>query len=119
MKVNAETTSAALAISAVITWLGEKFGGQSAALPLATGLTILFTTAFPSVAKSLSWTGETLGTSLLYIFFATAGAPGLSIADSVKASFVPVGIFLTMLYGIHGLVLISARKLMTSKMAQR
>jgi len=109
-EVNAETVSTALAIAAVITWFGEKIGGQAAALPLATALTILFTTIFPSVAKSLSCTGETLGTSLLYIFFATAGAPGLSIADSVKKSFFPVGIFLGMLYGIHGLVLISVRK---------
>jgi uncharacterized membrane protein len=109
--INAETISAAFAISAVITWFGEKLGGQAAALPLATLMTILFTLVFPSTAMSLSLTGEALGTSLLYIFFATAGAPGLSIADSVKASFLPVGLFLTLLYGIHGLVLVTVRKL--------
>ena len=47
---------------------------------------------------------------MLYIFFATAGAPGLSIAGSVKASIIPIGLFLTMLYGIHGLVLLTVRQ---------
>lgn len=109
-KINPETVSAALAIATVITWFGERFGGQAAALPLATLFTILFTTFFSSTAKSLSSTGESLGTSLLYIFFATAGAPGLSIAESVKVSFFPIGVFLSMLYGIHGLSLVIVRK---------
>ena len=112
--INAETISATLAISAMITWFGEKVGGQAAALPLATFLTIVFTTFCPSMAKSLSSTGEAIGTSLLYLFFATAGAPGLSIADSVKAAFLPIGLFLTMLYGIHGLVLLGVRRAVLS-----
>lgn len=52
-----------------------------------------------------------MGTALLYLFFATAGAPGLAIADSVRMAFVPVGLFLTVLYGIHGLVLFTARRM--------
>lgn len=113
-RINAETISAAVAIGALITWLGEKFGGQSAALPLATMLTIIFTMVLPSTAKTLSSTGEAVGTAFLYIFFATAGAPGLSIAESIRASFVPIGLYLTMLYGIHGLVLFAARKAVLS-----
>ncbi len=109
-KINAETLSATIAIGAIITWLGERFGGSAAALPLATILTIIFTMVFPSRAKSLSLTGEAVGTSFLYIFFATAGAPGLSIAESVRASFLPIGLYLSMLYGIHGLVLFLTRK---------
>lgn len=110
-RICAESVSAAVATAATITWLGEKFGGQAAALPLATFFTILFTTFFSSTAKTLSSTGESLGTSLLYIFFATAGSPGLSIADSVKASFFPIGLFLSLLYGIHGLSLVLVRKI--------
>ncbi len=71
--INAETISAALTVGAVATWLGESIGGQSGALPLATSLTILFTLLRPKMAKSLSSSGEALGTSLLYLFFATAG----------------------------------------------
>ena len=113
-RINAETISSTVAIGAVLTWLGEKFGGQSAALPLATLLTIAFTMVLPSTAKALSSTGEAVGTAFLYIFFATAGAPGLNIAESIRASFVPIGLYLTMLYGIHGFVLFAARKIVLS-----
>lgn len=109
--MNPETVSASVAIATTITWLGEKLGGQAAALPLATFFTIVYTTLFSSSAKSLSFTGESLGTALLYIFFATAGAPGLSIAESVRVSFLPIGLFLTMLYGIHGMSLVAVRKI--------
>mmetsp|Transcript_10461 Transcript_10461/g.12140 ORF Transcript_10461/g.12140 Transcript_10461/m.12140 type:complete len:483 (+) Transcript_10461:214-1662(+) len=108
--INPETISAVLTIAALATWLGESIGGTSGALPLATLFTIVFTTLCPSFAKSLSRTGEALGTSLLYLFFATAGAPGCSIADSVRASFIPLGFFLSLLYGIHGLFLLMVRK---------
>jgi uncharacterized membrane protein len=107
--INPETMSAAIAFSTLITWLGGKLGGQAASLPLSTLFTILFTTIFSKTAKSLSATGEILGTSLLYIFFATAGAPGLSIAQSVRSSFLPISLFLGLLYGIHGITLYLVR----------
>lgn len=110
-RINPETISASLAIATILVWLGEKFGGPAAALPLSTFFTILFTLFFSSSATSLSATGESLGTALLYIFFATAGAPGLSIAESVKASFIPIGIYLSILYGIHGMSLVILRKI--------
>ena len=112
MNINAESVSAALTIGAVATWLGESIGGQSGGLPLATCITILFTIIFPKIASSLSSTGEALGTALLYLFFATAGAPGLAVADSVKKAFLPIGLFLSLLYGIHGAVLCFARVFM-------
>ncbi len=80
-EINAETVSATIAIGAIITWLGERFGGSSSAPPLAT-----FThhnMVFPS-KQDLFLTGEAVVTSFLYIFFATAGGPGLSIAESVS-----------------------------------
>ena len=113
--INAERISATLTVATIATWLGESIGGTSGALPLATCFTILFTVLCPRIASSLSSSGEALGTSLLYLFFATAGAPGLAIADSVKASFLPIGLFLTMLYGIHGFILVLTRNLMLWK----
>jgi uncharacterized membrane protein len=113
--INAESVSAALTVATLATWMGETIGGQSGGLPLATCLTILFTIVCPKIAASLSSSGEALGTSLLYLFFATAGAPGLAIADSVKAAFLPLGLFLSLLYGVHGSILMLARKLMLWK----
>ena len=55
--------------------------------------------------------GETLGTSLLYLFFATAGAPGWRLKDSIRKSFPSVASFLMILYGTHGIVLWGSRKL--------
>ena len=112
MNINAESVSAALTIGAMATWVGESIGGQSGGLPLATCMTILFTIICPKIASSLSSTGEALGTALLYLFFATAGAPGLAVADSVKKAFLPIGLFLSLLYGIHGAVLVGARVFM-------
>ena len=113
--ITTETISAALTVGAIAIWMGETLGGKSGALPLATCFTILFTITCPKIAASLSSSGEAMGTSLLYLFFATAGAPGLSIADSVKAAFLPIGLFLTLLYGIHGSILMGARNLMLWK----
>ena len=104
-----ETVSGTIAYASVITWLGETLGGSSGALPVSTLLSILFTTVFPGPTSKIRSTGETFGTSLLYLFFATAGAPGISIADSVKSSFLPIGTFLLVLYGIHAIILVSCR----------
>lgn len=109
IQLSTEKVSAVLTIGAIATWLGGLIGGQSGGLPVATVITILFTIIFPRMAQSLNKTGEALGTSLLYLFFATAGAPGLAIADSVKRAFIPLGIFLSLLYGIHGAVLAGFR----------
>ena len=107
--VTVEKVSESLALAAMATWLGEMIGGSSAALPLSTLLTIIFTMICPSKARSLKKTGEVIGTTFLYFFFATAGAPGLSIAESVKSAFIPIAMFLSILYGIHGLVLMLVR----------
>lgn len=114
-QINAEKLSATLTIGFLATWLGEKLGGSSGSLPLATFLTIMFTIICPNIAKTLATSGEALGTSLLYLFFATAGAPGVSIADSAKSAFIPISIFLLLLYSIHGGVLFMVKMFATRK----
>ena len=82
------------------------------ALPCCTLLTVLFASWAPSNwISQLQQTAEVLGTSCLYLFFATAGAPGIAVADSVKASLIPLTIFLTCLYIIHGALLWSGYRL--------
>ena len=107
-----EKVSILLSLSTLAAWIGRLIGGKPNALPVSTLLTVLGTTVFPSKAIApLRPTGEILGTALLYIFFATAGTGGLSIADSVRAAFIPIGLFLTILYSVHGAILASIRRL--------
>ena len=107
-----EKVSILLSLSTFAAWIGRLIGGKPNALPVSTLLTVLGTTVFPSkVIAPLRPTGEILGTALLYIFFATAGTGGLSIADSVRAAFIPIGLFLTILYSVHGTILASIRRL--------
>jgi uncharacterized membrane protein len=99
-------------LSAVLLWLGELIGGKMGALPLCTILTVLFASIAPSKWMApLRSTAETFGTVCLYVFFSTAGAPGLAVADSVRASLLPLGLFLTILYSVHGLILALCHKL--------
>ena len=108
-------------------------------LPITTLLTVVFSTYYPpniflspttatSSSSSLSdndnsndnrtnhiaKAGETLGTSLLYLFFATAGAPGWRLADSIKQSFPSIARFLIILYTVHGFVLWSTKKIVNT-----
>ena len=111
-EVTVERVSALLSLSTLAAWVGRLIGGKPNALPVSTLLTVLGTTLVPTRwVEPLRPSGEILGTALLYIFFATAGAGGLAIADSVKAAFLPIGCFLTILYGVHGSILASVRRL--------
>lgn len=101
-----ESVSHVLSVAAILLWLGHKLGGTTGALPMCTLLTVVLANQAPaSVLTTLRPPAQTLGVVCLYLFFSTAGAPGLAIADSVKASILPLSIFLGMLYSIHGLVL--------------
>lgn len=83
-------------------WLGEKIGGASGALPCCTLITLLFALKAPKHwMRQLQEPAETLGTVCLYLFFSTAGAPGIALADSVKTSLPPLSMFLSCLYGVH------------------
>ena len=104
--ISVESASLVLSISAALLWLGGKIGGSTGALPLCTLLTVVFASQAPyGLISKLQSTAQTMGIVCLYLFFATAGSPGLAVADSVKASILPLGLFLSMLYSIHGVVL--------------
>lgn len=94
-------------LSAILLWIGQKAGGNTGALPVCTLLTVLLATTSLTrhFVQPIRPTANTLGTLCLYLFFATAGAPGLAVAESVRNSLIPLGVFLTCLYSVHGLVL--------------
>lgn len=100
-------------------------------LPLTTLMTVIFSTFYPpnkflsptssspsssknnidnAKSNSIAKAGETLGTSLLYLFFATAGAPGWRLKESIQQSFPSIASFLIIMYGIHGATLWLVKK---------
>ncbi|GAX17430.1 hypothetical protein FisN_5Hh078 [Fistulifera solaris] len=105
--VTVQSISNTLCLAAVLLWLGERIGGPSGALPVCTLLTVAFASWAPreKVMRPIQPTANCLGLACLYLFFATAGAPGLAVAESVKASLLPLTLFLSMLYAIHGAIL--------------
>jgi uncharacterized membrane protein len=108
--ISVQGVSNVLFLSASLLWLSEKLHGG---LPLCTLLTLAVTGLAPrSWLRTLQPSADCLGTVALYIFFATAGAPGLAVADSVKSAIFPLSAFLTCLYSIHGLVLYLSHKLL-------
>jgi uncharacterized membrane protein len=99
-------------LSSGLLWAAECIGGVAGALPCCTLLTVLFASWAPrKFMLPLQPTAEILGTVCLYLFFATAGAPGIAVAESVRASLVPLIIFLSSLYGVHGLILWTLNRL--------
>lgn len=105
--VTVQSISNTLCLSALLLWLGERIGGTTGALPVCTLLTVAFASWAPrkQVMKPIQPTANILGLACLYLFFATAGAPGLAVASSVKGSILPLALFLSMLYAIHGAIL--------------
>ena len=99
--------STALFLSTLLLWLGERIGGESGSLPTCTVLTVLLVSCAPTmwVTPAFQKTANHLGLVALYLFFATAGAPGIAVAESVRVSLAPLGYFLACLYVIHGTIL--------------
>lgn len=103
--------STALFLSAFLLWAGERIGGMGGALPCCTILTVLLASWAPSsFLRPIQNPAHILGTTCLYLFFATAGAPGIAVAESVRTSLVPLSLFLSLLYGIHGIILTAVHK---------
>lgn len=110
--------STVLSLAAATIWLGERLGGPSGALPCSTLLTVLLASVLPtSFLQPLQPAAHVLGTTALYLFFATAGAPGLAVAESVRASLVPLSLFLGCLYSIHGTILAILHKVLPHRKA--
>lgn len=111
--MSVQSISTVLFLSAILLWLGEKIGGESGALPLCTIMSTLLASLAPAAWMApLRSSANNLGLVALYFFFATAGAPGMAVAESVQASLLPVGMFLTCLYSIHGAILFASHKLL-------
>ena len=97
--ITVSSVSNALCLAATLLWLGERIGGKAAALPVCTLLTVALASWAPrNLLQPLQQSADCLGMVSLYLFFATAGAPGLAVAKSVRASLLPLGLFLTLLY---------------------
>ena len=105
--------------SAALLWAGRFIGGKTGALPLTTLLTVLLAGQLAPYKWVMSWqpAAQVLGTVALYVFFSTAGAPGVAVADSVRASVIPLSTFLLLLYGIHGLILTIIHKVCKGRQA--
>lgn len=105
-EISVQSISTVLWLACVFLWLGERLGGTHGVLPLCSLLTVLVASRAPSTwIRALQPTAECLGLSALYLFFSTAGAPGMAVATSVRNSILPLGLFLTCLYSIHGGIL--------------
>jgi uncharacterized membrane protein len=109
--------SSALALAAMCAWGGERIGGVTGlgSLPCSTIITLAVALLGPKAfIDTTRPSAEMLGTVLLYLFFVTAGAPGMRIASSVQSSFLPLSAFLMCLYGIHGAILLLYHKVLTA-----
>jgi Protein of unknown function (DUF819) len=105
--ITVQSISNVLFTAAVLLWTGQKLGGSAgAALPVCSLLTVLYATLAPHHNNNANRrTATLLGNVALYLFFATAGAPGLAVADSVRSSLIPLSVYLFSLYSIHGGIL--------------
>ena len=127
-----ESLSHAFTLAAVLTSSGQYVNSKmpssfNLSLPITTLLAVLFSTYYPpnmflspttscnkgddNRSNNIAKAGETLGTSLLYLFFATAGAPGWRLKESIQQSFPSIASFLVILYSVHGAVLWGTKKL--------
>ena len=112
------TVSTIIAITSLLIYLGGIIANKVSflsELPAVTAITLLFILSTPNrFLQNIRKPCEVFGTSLLYLFFATAGAPGFTIARSLRSSFIPLFSFLSCLYGVHGLFLYMVRKFVKS-----
>ena len=120
--ITVEQITATLFVAASLLYGGQRLGaglfasssngGAAASLPLCTLLTVLVASNCRQAWMAhVRPAAQVMGTVALYVFFSTAGAPGLAVAESVRASVVPLGLFLTLLYSIHGGILWALYKL--------
>lgn len=97
----------ALAVAMALTVLASRCGPAQAQLPLVTLLTVGMATLFPAQLAPLRTSAEWMGSLLLYLFFATAGAAG-GIAPGMCT---PLAGFTLVLYAVHLAVVLAAGRL--------
>jgi uncharacterized membrane protein len=113
--ITVASTSVALSFATIFTWLGNRIAGPTASIPCATALTLLVSSIMPSrMLEFIRPSADLIGTVLLYLFFATAGAPGISCMDASSSFLVSITTFLCALYLVHGGLLLLCRRLVLS-----
>ncbi|KAK3287521.1 hypothetical protein CYMTET_4967 [Cymbomonas tetramitiformis] len=105
----------ALALASALVALSEIVA-PSASIPMSTALAVLVATALPSQVGQLAPAGDLLGTLLLFVFFATAGASGGSV--SAILSYSSLFGFLAIMYVCHLAVVLGAWKLLRLDLAK-
>ena len=70
-------------------------------LPIATAITVAAATAAPRALAPLTRIGNELGTTCLFLFFATAGWTGGALGSALLTGGPPLLAFLTTLYAVH------------------
>ena len=91
----------AVTVSCAVLSVADRVAPESlGVLPTATAITVLLATAAPqSVSKYLKPAGDVIGSSLLFFFFATAGAAGGPITSAF--TFPVLFTYLAILYFVH------------------
>ena len=129
-KMTAESISVAFFAATALLWLGEFLATRalkspSAQIPVVTLLAVILAgivaPRVPSHSNYFAWlkpredlkhTCDVLGTVCLYLFFTTAGAPGIRVAKSMVSALWPLSVFSVLLYAIHGGILASLYQLL-------
>jgi uncharacterized membrane protein len=96
--------SAALAIALAVAASARALAARFAPgfdLPLATFLTVALATAAPRALAPISSIGGDLGTTCIFLFFATAGWTGGALGSALLTGGPPLLAFLTILYAVH------------------
>jgi uncharacterized membrane protein len=132
-RMTVESISVAFFAASTLLWLGDLLAikglkSPSAQIPIVTLLAVTLAGIIaPNIPKrskwlSFSWlprglktTCDTLGTVCLYLFFTTAGAPGIKVARSMTSALWPLSVFSVLLYAIHGGILASCYQFLSQE----
>jgi uncharacterized membrane protein len=133
-RMTVESISVAFFAASTLLWLGDALAikalkSPSAQIPVVTLLAVTLAGIIaPNIPRmrskwlSFSWlprglktTCDTLGTVCLYLFFTTAGAPGIKVARSMTSALWPLSVFSVLLYAIHGGILASCYQLFSEE----
>mmetsp|Transcript_25364 Transcript_25364/g.100151 ORF Transcript_25364/g.100151 Transcript_25364/m.100151 type:complete len:433 (-) Transcript_25364:569-1867(-) len=98
----------ASAIVATSKWIALRTG-TTALMPISTAIAVGIASLSPGLIEPFRIAGEELGKVLLYIYFASAGAGGGTVAS--VANLLPLLSFCLIMYSIHVLVLLASIRL--------